>query len=124
MRTAEGIQYLTFGGYLVNRAIALITRQPLFKADDLSLLATEAVDWSAVPDDPQAFSPVFSSLVETSGEQSIYQMLLPVDLQEREFLQNWLKDTTVNRVLERLTKSSPHAIPSHVYQALAPALSF
>ncbi len=121
-RTAEGIQYLTFGGYLVNRAIALITGQPVFNVDDLSLLATVPIDWQSVPDDPQAFSAVFPLLSEVGLEQSIYQMLLPADLQQREFLQAWSKDTTVNRVLERLTNSKPQPIPSYLCHTIAPPL--
>jgi ATP-dependent Lhr-like helicase len=123
MRTPTGVQYLTYGGYLVNRAIALITGQPIYAADDLSLLVTAPINWSLVPDNPEAFSSVFSLLVEEDSDQSIYQMMLPVDLQLREFLQKWLKDTTVNRVLARLSRSTPQAIPSHAYVAIAPELS-
>ena len=124
MRTPTGIQYLTYGGHLVNRAIALMTEQPIYKVDDLSLLVTAPINWSSVPDDPEAFSPVFSLLADENSDQSIYQMMLPADLQMREFLQKWLKDTTVDRVLARLTKSRPQAIPSQVYLALAPKLEF
>ncbi|HAG10316.1 MAG TPA: hypothetical protein DCK76_02775 [Desulfotomaculum sp.] len=34
----EGIRYYTFAGYLINKAVALITEQPEYKADDISLL--------------------------------------------------------------------------------------
>lgn len=122
MRTATGMQYMTFGGYLVNRAIGLITGQSDFVADDLSLLVTAPIDWTSLPDDPEAFSCVFSQLTDGDSDPSIYQTLLPADLQEREFIQQWLKDTTINRALARLAGSRPQAISSHVYHAIAPEL--
>jgi len=56
--------------------------------------------------------PIFDLLSSRSPEQSIYQALLPEELQAREFLQDWLKDETVIRVLARLASSTPILIGS------------
>ncbi|MGI8501066.1 MAG: helicase-related protein [Hassallia sp.] len=104
-RSMKGIRYLTFGGYLVNKAVALITRQLNYQADDICLLVTNPINWQSIPTDPQAYEVVFHLLFEKPSEQSIYQALLPSQLQLREFIQNWLMDETIANILTRLGNS-------------------
>jgi len=107
LRTADGYCYFTFGGYLTNKAIALITKQVEFKATDLTLDTIVPVDWKSIPTDPKDFEAVFEQLFEMTGAQSIYQTLLPLELQKREFLQEWLKDDCIPKVLARLQSAKP-----------------
>lgn len=113
--STEGIRYFTFGGYLVNKAIALITKQLDYKADDVSLLVRFPIDWSSVPIDPQAYESVSHLLFEATSSQSLYQTLLPWYLQLREFLQYWLKDETVRIILNRVVNSKPVRIESNMW---------
>lgn len=101
-RTMDGYCYYTFGGYLVNKAIGLASKKVGFKANDLTLLVPSQIDWSTIPRRPIDYQEYFPQLFETSSEQSIFQQLLPIDLQRREYLQEWLKDETISSVLERL----------------------
>jgi ATP-dependent Lhr-like helicase len=101
-RTAEGIRYYTFGGYIVNRAIGLFSGKPEFKADDVSLLVPSPVDWSSIPENPGEYEEFFHLLFESSSAQSICQKQLPLEMQEREYLQAWLRDTSIPRILFRL----------------------
>lgn len=100
---------------MVNKAVALITRQLEYKADDNSLLVTSPIDWKSIPTDPQAYEPIFHLLFEVSSEQSIYQTLLPSELQLREFVQDWLRDETVSDVLTRLVRSRLIKIESNMW---------
>ncbi|KSV17092.1 hypothetical protein CY91_04690 [Dehalococcoides mccartyi] len=109
-RTVHGICYYTFGGYLVNKAIGLASNKPGFRADDIALLVPSPIDWSAIPKQPYDYQEFFPQLFEGSSEQSIYQQLLPIDLQQREYLQEWLKDETIPRILARLNESEPKLI--------------
>jgi ATP-dependent Lhr-like helicase len=43
-------------------------------------------------------------------QQSIYQKQLPLDLQEHEYLQDWLKDTMITRILARLVEAETQLI--------------
>jgi ATP-dependent Lhr-like helicase len=106
-RTLTGIRYFTFGGYLVNKAIALSTQQPDFKADDFFLDVITPIDWGKLGTSPQDFEPFFHLLFEATSAQSLYQTFLPVDLQRREFLQEWLKSEAVGQVLKRLKNATP-----------------
>lgn len=101
-RPPEGIRYYTFGGYIVNRAIGLFSGKPGFKADDVSLLVPSPIDWSSIPGSPLDYEEFFPLLFEATAAQSIYQKHLPLELQEREYLQAWLKDTSIPRILARL----------------------
>jgi ATP-dependent helicase Lhr and Lhr-like helicase len=107
IETENGYCYLTFGGYLINRALALITKQWEFKVDDISLRCTQSINWKSIPSNPKDYEPVFNELFELNGNQSIYQTLLPTNLQLLEYFQPWLKDKTINQVLERLRNSKP-----------------
>lgn len=101
-RAAEGIRYYTFGGYIVNRAIGLFSGKSEFKADDVSLLVPSPVDWSSIPENPGEYEEFFHLLFESSSAQSICQKQLPLEMQELEYLQAWLRDTSIPRILVRL----------------------
>jgi ATP-dependent Lhr-like helicase len=110
VRSADGIRYFTFAGYLVNKAVSLISRKASFKASDASLLVPSPIDWATIPSEPTAYEGVFPLLFEASSEQSLYQAQLPPELQLREYLEDWLKDQAVADALLRLVGSSPVAV--------------
>jgi len=112
VRSADGIRYFTFASYLVNKAVGLISRKAGFKASDTSLLVPSPIDWAAIPSEPAAYESVFPLLFEASSEQSLYQSLLPLELQLREYLEDWLKDKAVADALLRLVGSSPVTVDS------------
>ncbi len=99
-----GVLYFTFAGYLINKAIGLSTGRD-FKADELTLWARAPIDWANVGDNPASYEECFPSLFEVSSDLSLYQSMLPPDLQLREFLQPWLKDETILLALKRLRNS-------------------
>ncbi len=88
--------------YLAIKAIALSTGQPTFKADDFFLDVVMPIDWSKLHTKPEDFEAVFHSLYEATSAQSFYRTLLPAHSHRSEFLQEWLKNEAVERVLMRL----------------------
>jgi ATP-dependent Lhr-like helicase len=121
VRSTDGIRYFTFAGYLVNKAIGLISRKASFKAGDASLLVPSPIDWATVPAEPSAYEDVFPLLFEASSDQSLYQAQLPPELQLREYLEGWLKNQAVADALRRLVSSSPVVVVPAVLGFLAPA---
>jgi len=111
-------RYYTFGGYLINKAIALITNQFDFTIDDISLRCSIAIDWNLIPVEPKNFEPVFHSLFEMTSNQSLYQTLLPENYQLQEYLQDWLKDRTIVTVLNRLKKSTAVKVDPDIFNAI------
>jgi ATP-dependent Lhr-like helicase len=109
-RSSEGIRYYTFAGQLVNRAIGLFAKKPGFQAEELSLLVPSPIDWASIPSQPLAFEDYFHLLFEASSGQSLYQKQLPLDLQEREYLQDWLKAAAIPRILSRISNATPIGI--------------
>ncbi len=122
VQTSAGIRYLTFAGRLINRAVALLTGQRDFQVDDNSLLVASPIQWEHIPDTPHAYVPIFDQLCEQSPEQSLYQTLLPQELQVRECLQEWLRDETVPHVLMRLAQATPRPLEQRTAEAIAGAL--
>jgi len=119
VRSSDGIRYFTFAGYLVNKAMGLISTKPGFQADDLWLLVSSPIDWSAIPTDPAAYDSVFHLLFEPSSEQSIYQQQLPPAMAQQEYLQDWLRDETIPRVLDRLAHSTTVEVKAAVMEPFA-----
>jgi ATP-dependent Lhr-like helicase len=105
LRSPVGIRYFTFAGSIVNRAIGLYAQKPGFKTDNLSLLVPSPIDWASIPIRPSDYENLFHLLFEPSEGQSLYQKQLPLDLQQREYLQNWLKDMAIPALLARLVES-------------------
>jgi ATP-dependent Lhr-like helicase len=101
-----GTLYFTFAGYLANKAVGLSTGRD-FKADELTLWASAPIQWASVGISPEDYEAFYPSLFEVSSDLSLYQSILPVDLQLREFLQMWLKDETIPLALQRLRNSTP-----------------
>jgi ATP-dependent Lhr-like helicase len=81
-----------------------------FKADELTLWSSAPVIWPSVADSPGAYEAFFPSLFEVTSDLSLYQSLLPRDLQLKEFLQMWLKDETIPLALQRLRNSTPAVV--------------
>ncbi len=102
-RLGTSFQYETFAGYIINRAVGLLTQSVPFKANDYILEVSTPIDWSALPGVPEAYDSVYDRLYEDNPGQSLFQQLLPLDLRLKEFLQSWLRDDTVRETLARLS---------------------
>lgn len=107
--TGGKVCYYTFAGYLVNKAVCLVNNLPNPEIDDISIKLDTAylgpINWNSLNIDPTSYSSFFDSLFEVTAEQSIYQTMLPEDLQKEEFIQEWLKNDYVPKILGRLAKS-------------------
>lgn len=114
LETESGYLYLTFGGFLVNKAVALITNQWNFKADNISIYCASPVNWQEIPSDPSKYESVFHSLFEVKDNQSLYQTLLPESLQLQEYIQSWLKDNTIREILIRLKESEARKVDPEI----------
>lgn len=112
-RSAEGLCYFTCAGRIVNRAIALINGKAGFEAGDLTLRVASPVEWSKLPTALDAYEHILPDLFSGGADQSIYQQLLPKELQLREVAQEWFKDETIARILARLSRSTPVAFSAH-----------
>lgn len=115
------VRYFTFGGYLVNRAIALATKQIEFTARDVYLDVATPIEWADLRTLPGDYEAMFDQLFEATSAQSFFQTLLPAELQRHEFLQEWLKNESVELVLTRLKESTPVKLRAH-HHTLLPAL--
>ena len=103
----------------MNKAIAAYARDPRIEVDAISLKTRLPISWSSIPTNPASYLSVLDEPFRDKGEQSLFQALLPEELQRREKMQQWIKDTHVCQVLERLRSSQPVRIEPRV---VAPVL--
>jgi superfamily II helicase len=108
--TQRGLQL----SILLRRLKQGLERDLQWAAYDISLLVNSPVDWKSIPTEPQGYEGIFHLLFEKPSEQSIYQTLLPSQLQLREFLQTWLMDETIAEILSRLCNSKAIQIKSEI----------
>ncbi|MDP8226323.1 MAG: DEAD/DEAH box helicase [Candidatus Celaenobacter polaris] len=112
-----GIRYYTFGGRIVNRAIALMTGH-FVETTDISLTLSSPISWETIPDNPLDYDRIFPKLNDKATSQSIFQMQLPLNMQLHEYLQCWLKDKSVAEILNRLKRSTPIEINRELAEKL------
>jgi ATP-dependent Lhr-like helicase len=113
-RHDAGMIYYTFAGYLVNKAIGLRTGKD-FKAEEFTLWTSSPIDWVDLPENPEAYGEFFASLFEVPSDLSVFQSMLPSDLQLKEFLQIWLKDKTIEGALHRLRNSEAIEVDANFF---------
>jgi len=109
--TPNGHVYLTYAGAIVNKAVALITGQTAYSAGDVALTTSKPVRWTSLPTEPSDFRPIFAQLFDANPDRSVYQELLPADLQLREESQSWLCDEAIASALERLAEADTVPMP-------------
>ncbi len=107
VKSLGSIRYYTFGGKIVNRAIALEAGHFEFETDDISMTISSPLSWASLPDNPLEYEDIFHKLFDKTTAQSIFQMMLPLEMQLHEYLQYWLKDKSIEAILKRLKNSTP-----------------
>lgn len=112
-----GHRYYTFAGGIVNRAICAFVGASGDAADDFSLLSRSEIDWGAIPKDPEGLYSFIDQTFVSSSEQSIYQRLLPADLQLAELREHWLRDGAIADVLSQLHHSRPVEVAADLFQS-------
>lgn len=97
-----GFRYYTFAGSIVNRMICAFIGASKKSAGDFSLVAQPELDWHNLPYQPEGFGDVLDAGLNTSAEQTLYQRLLPNDMQSAEMKERWLRDKSIADILRRL----------------------
>ena len=98
----DGYLYFTFAGKIVNHAICLFLSLDTYETSDFSIKTNKIINWSLLSDKMNEFNIYYDLLYEETLSQSIYQKLLPLDLQRKEYIQSWEKNLEINRILTRL----------------------
>ncbi|GHS93968.1 ATP-dependent helicase [Planctomycetales bacterium] len=107
--TTDGVLYFTFAGEIINRALAKMAGATKAQANDFCLEVAAPLDWKNIAADSAAYADCFRQLFDAPAGRSYFQELLPIELQQREFLEPLLKDPAIPRILTRLRNSRPRA---------------
>jgi len=113
LKCGQEIMYFTFAGKTINDAIAFITNQTWHAADNFTLTVRTPIQWDLIPVDPKDYERIFHLIFETPKDQSIFQAMLPANLQLDECIQEWLRNEENKEVLKRLSKATPMPVQSN-----------
>lgn len=99
-------KYYTFAGSLVNKAIAIALKLSDTRIDDISISTSTEIRWGLLSTSPEDYQPFLKGIFEKQQGLSIYQELLPKKLKLIEAIQIWMRDKTIEIVLQRLSTAS------------------
>lgn len=113
-----GVCYHTFAGITVNRVILQWFGLEPDGAGDLSVVLPDAVDLRKLPTDRSALLGAVENCFSPSDRQTIFQQCLPIELQRREWIEEWLRDDDAEAALVRLSSAKPVLVPCALFQPL------
>ncbi|MCX8156086.1 MAG: DEAD/DEAH box helicase [Verrucomicrobiae bacterium] len=117
-RTPRGFIYFTFGGAFLNKVISSFmgAGKPLDCA--LAVESSTRLDFRKIPASTAQLLAEAKRHFVGGPEQTFFQQCLPLDLQEREFIDRWLKDEAAQDVLNRLRSASLIEVPFSLFEPL------
>lgn len=113
-----GYRYLTFAGGLVNDVICRWEQLDAYQVDDLCIWSPRSIDFRSVPIDPELLGNHAAESLTKAGESTIFQLMLPTHLLQRDLIEHWCRSPHYARILKRLVLSEPDEIESNRFQAL------
>lgn len=102
--------YFTFGGQLLNDAIARYNRLTEYRAGEIVLESAEPINFSTLPDDIDSLLPQALPLLANPMSLTVFQQLLPSELLDRELAQHWSTPGVYARSLRRLRRGSQRSV--------------
>lgn len=111
-RYPERYRYFTFAGKLANKVIAKWFGDGTEAESDLTITSPVELDWSRLPSDPHQLLAQAAEVFTPSTRQTVFQQRLPVELQRKEWLQEWIGDQSVENVLNRLNHGASQEVPA------------
>lgn len=113
-RTADAYIYFTFAGTTLNEALARHLGARVIRNNGFCVELDRPLSPLSFPKDLLSMAPIFRSLFSPSSSQSIFQQLLPVQMQEDEFVSAHLGDEDATSCIQRLSRSELVEIsPAH-----------
>lgn len=103
--------HFTFGGQLLNEVIANYCGLVDYRAGEVTLDATEPIDFSRLPVDAGELLPVALPLLADPRGLTVFQQYLPPSILERELSELWHKSPIYGRTLTRIRQSVQRSVP-------------
>ncbi len=101
----NGWRLATFGGKLLNRALAEWFNENPNDADDILVPIPGAVDLQSIPASIEGLGVHFESTAPGQSDLSVFQSYLSPELSRREYANSWLRRTQHHITLARLRSS-------------------
>jgi ATP-dependent Lhr-like helicase len=115
---STGTYYFTFAGVTLNQVILSWLGEDAKLCDDIYLKVKKPVNWKTIPKSCAELKNAAEKCFSKTDRQTIFQQMLPLELQREEWLESFLKDHDAVRVLKRLSESAPISIPNQLFNKL------
>ncbi len=112
---SRGTHYFTFAGVTLNQVILAWLGEETKQCDELSITASKPIYWKSLPSSCIELKSAAEKCFSKTDRQTIFQQMLPPELQCVEWLETWLKDGDARVVLERLSTGIVEEIPAHLF---------
>jgi len=103
--------HITFAGKICNFIISKSIGLFKSKVNDVGIFAPWIIDFSKLKSSLSYYTDIVESLFTASLSQTLFQSHLPESLQQKEFVEEWLCNLEMKKVLERLITSSTIEVP-------------
>lgn len=120
VRTKDSLYHITFAGSLCNHVVGKVNEISDPRVDDIGIFAPWPMDFSKLSPHLSDYENIVDGLYVPSSSQTIFQEALPKSLQRKEFIEEWLCNSEIERVLIRLKKSIPKEVPMERMKWLFP----
>ena len=102
----ERYHYLTFAGALLNEVICQWAECHSFDVDDFWIRSKEPIRFCRLPSDTKELFPFAKKVNEKYYVPSLFQSILPKEMQAAEAMERWEKSTFFANALERVSSST------------------
>ncbi len=114
----EAFHYYTFAGAALNQVIIEWSGFNKIQCNDIYISVSKKIDWKSIPLTCVELKDAAEKCFNKSDRQTLFQQMLPLDLQRIEWLETFIKDVDANRVLGRLKRAVPKIIPPNLFNPL------
>jgi ATP-dependent helicase Lhr and Lhr-like helicase len=98
--------HITLAGELCNRILGTSLRLSKQKIDNIGILSPALIEFSKISTDLKLYEPFVEEIFRSSTSQTLFQTLLPEDLQRKEFVEEWRCNGDLENTLKRLKEST------------------
>jgi len=120
VRMNHGFYHITLAGEFCNRVISKANGIDHPIVDDVGLFSNKIIDFTKLSTNLNDYLDVVTDLFTPSSSLTLFQSLLPEKLKQKEFIEEWLCNSEIEKTLKRLKMSNTKLVPMEYVSWLTP----
>jgi ATP-dependent Lhr-like helicase len=103
--------HITLAGEFCNLVVSQFLGLNSFSVNGLGIIAPKIIDFSKLSTNINDYEPTLEKFFKPSDSGTLFQSILPEYIQFKEFFEEWRCNLEIEKVLQRLTTSTPKEVP-------------